>query len=697
MRIVFVFLLLFIFLISAANPASPIIIVNYPEETEFIQSSDFFLVVSLMDSSGKPLSATDISTNAGLLFDNLPVKEGLDAQEGVLFWKPVTIKNQSGSHSAMLIYKDNRGNTIAQKSWTISLLSNDKKEDGAKSKTGQSGRVFANASQYGLSHDHTFELSGGGAYRGYFNKWHYSADLYQSSLESKRAQPRNIYQVSFGYGKYFDLKAGDVSPQMNPLVLYGQRVRGVELSTHLYTGRGINFLNLNASYGEVRRAVDPYRNTGLDTNWVYGTFRRSLWSARMGLGYGEAFQFGLFVMKGRDDTTSIRQAKDSIPVGTNFVQLKGESPKDNAVIGADISSMMFKNRLELFGVYALSLYTRDISTGPITKDDLKSIGDVPVDPSSLSSFIIFNTSSTPISPYTAGILNSSAYQGGARLRLPFTQLEENAEFRYEMVGVNYYSMGAPLLGTARQGFAFSDRLGFLNNRILFSFNAGVHKNNDGTSGHATSQTEFSFQTSVYNGPDWPGFTLGYNSNVAENKDTVYGFNNGVGMFTLSGTYRFNAPAGFKSQAQAFLAHTGISNKWNMVSFDANSSTLVHDTSLSLSTLMYSITLSTEFPSTPLSISATMLNNSGNRNFVRLSTWSLNSRYELIAEKLNLTAGAALQTTKLPLDDKSRNQLRLMYGGTYSFLARHSIQYDGSLLSGIGKPDVINKLFYEFRF
>lgn len=678
--------------------AKPIFLINYPEENEFVRGEDFFLVVSIIDSLHHPIPASIMESRVEIRCDNTPIKEGLEYQDGVLIWRPINPDRMTGVHTLYLSLKDDANQVSGEKSWSLTVLDSKQDDTVKTSPLTHCGRLFADMTQFRLNGKPSMEYSGGGFYRGTFGKWHYATDLYLSSLESRHEQPRNIYQIALGYGKYFDFKAGDISPQMNAFVFSGQRLRGLELSTRLFTSKGINVLSLQAAYGQAKRAVDPRLTLNGDTNWIYGTYKRNLWSVRTAFGYGEHFQLGLFALKGRDDTASIHQAKDSVQAQTgSILQIKGDTPKDNAVIGADISSMMFRQKFELFGLYALSLYTRDISHGAITKEDIKkSIGDIPVDPASLSSFIIFNTSTTPISPYPAGILNSSAYQGGARLRLPFTSLEENAEFRYEMIGVNYYSMGAPLLGVARQGFSISDRVSILQNRVLFNVEMAHYQNSDGTGGEKTQESRYGFQTMIYNGPNWPGFSAGYQLTRAENKDTLYGFDNGVGMLTLSGNYKFTAPAGFKSRAQLFLASTGIQNDWYRVTLDSTSP-ISSDTSLKMSTLLYSLSLSTEFPQMPLRLTGSFMNNSGNRSFVRLSTWSLLAGYSLMQKKLQLTAGSALQFMKLPPYSESKKQLRFQYGASYSFLEKHSLEFNGAVLSGIAKPDVTHKFYYEFRF
>ncbi|RMG64477.1 MAG: hypothetical protein D6715_09700 [Calditrichaeota bacterium] len=277
-------------------------------------------------------------------------------------------------------------------------------------------------------------------------KWEFPLRLWLTSDESGAAQPRNRFRVG-AVGPFLEAYFGDNNPVFQELMLNGNRVRGLQAGLHL---AGIH---LEVVHGEVQRAVQgqvlPFRpgaglqpppNLQRDSTFVVGgAFRRRLSAARLSFGSRQTARLGLTALKARDDTSSARA---------------GQTPMDNVVVGGDLTLNIpgEKNHLVWESAAALSLTTRDISTGASSKAEIDSLFgvDFPFDPQDYASIIILNTTTFPVEIQKG---SSLAYYTRLNWRLAGHALE--GEYRY--VGPAYRSLGNPFLRTDRRGYVLSDR------------------------------------------------------------------------------------------------------------------------------------------------------------------------------------------------------------------------------------------------
>ncbi|MBL8028711.1 MAG: hypothetical protein JNL74_19965 [Fibrobacteres bacterium] len=699
-------LLIVLFSIHAFGTGA-LLTLNYPDEGSYIDPIDFMVAVSINDSLETPITAGDIEQGFKLTVNGVSVTNGLTFTDGVALFRPddPSVFVKSGPCRIAATYS--HASLSAEASWGLSILYPEdavKDMEAGKSKLKQNGRVFTTFTHNTLAGDARYDIAGGAAYRLSYGKWRTTADLYLTNEESDKSQPRNVYTLGIAYSKNFELRLGDVAPSFNRLAINGQRLRGLELNTALYSKRGNKFLSLDAAYGEAVRSVNPYLRNQSDTAYAPGTFSRSLFCARLASGAGEYFQLGLMLVKGRDDTGSIhRNINDKADSSVSF---STDRPKDNVIIGADISSSFLRERVTLFGSYLLSLYSRDITHGSLTKAELESAmgpEELSIDPESFGKYLMFNTSTTPI--YLGeGIMNSAALEGGMRVNLYGNTFSQYLEVKYVDIGPNYYSMAAPLLGSSKTGFSINERLTLMNSCISVNGNFENYTNGAGSALVKTDENSFGFSLSLMHSQSLPTLSLGYQGSGVKNSDERFGFDNSVGMFNASSRYTLNTKRGQTHNFQLYTALTGITNGWNSIIFEQDTagtgyhvSDSTRDTSLSVKTQIYSLAWSTDIPDNPLKFNGSLMINSGSREFVKLFSLNGGTTFALLPEKLTLSGNVSYSSLLRPFDSDSKNQFRFRYGAFYRPHTLHTVRFEGSALAGTGKPDFRNSLHYEFRF
>lgn len=250
--------------------------------------------------------------------------------------------------------------------------------------------------------------------------------LRRTTRESPYLQPYNRLSLKLQLGDYLTLDIGDFNPTVSPFTLSGKRVRGLGVDIDL------DWFQVQAIQGELNRAVQQNNrvdggirllteNTSRDTTNRFTftldrtgyTFKRDLYFYRLAA-VVKTYQFGLHVLKAKDDITSVDQylktaqfsvdstafagAEPIIPLGnytySEFTtQLEGtgskvvfpadkwggNSPEDNLIIGFDFGSQFDKERMEFKFTWNLSLYNRDIWEGAMSRAEMDTALDDSLD------------------------------------------------------------------------------------------------------------------------------------------------------------------------------------------------------------------------------------------------------------------------------------------------------------------------------
>jgi hypothetical protein len=299
---------------------------------------------------------------------------------------------------------------------------------------------------------------------------------------------------------------GDAYPRFNDLMLWGKRVRGVW--GRLHTG----VFNVDVVYGETNRKITPVFNSDVvipDSLAAggSGTFGQKLLGIRQSWGSGRNFQLGFNMLKVRD---SFSKAADSSAFFAGGYVL---SPQDNLVVGSDFLLAFDNRRIELTAAGAFSLFSSDISSGPLEKDSLESQFDVnlPFNPADLKDLFIINASTTPLDPRD---LTSLAYNVNLRLNY----FNNDFRFGFKSIGGEYVSLGNSFLRNNLRGFFVDDRLRVYQNQVYLNFGFENYKDNfdaDNQNPRTKLQT-FNAGVSIYPDPRYPNLTFSVRNHTRNN-------------------------------------------------------------------------------------------------------------------------------------------------------------------------------------
>lgn len=686
--------LLSLLVLAVWTGAEPVIVPIHPGSGEFITPDELMVVATIAGAEADLLSRAELEVRIdGIVQPGAELVSGSTVQ--------LMLDHGSfdfGSHTVEVVLKDTDTDR-ATASWSFTLL--DPAPQALARDTSRrirhNGRVFAEAGHYTLDGETDWEFRLGGAYRASYGTLRYGAELLLSNLNDATTQDRNVYRADIAYRRSLFLKVGDTRPTMNPAILSGQRIRGLYAGAHAFLRNGLNIANLDIAWGQARRAAEP------------DTYERSIFAARASVGSGRTFQFGLTFLKGRDDTASISPTVDSLllidsisTVGDTAFDttlVEGQTPEDNLVIGADVVLRLLDRRLQLYGSYAFSLYTRDIGdTTALTASHLDSaFGEgMGFDPELLGNLMVLNTSSLPLQS-GRGILNSSYIEAGLKLHLPFNVLTEDFTFEYALQGPNYHTMGNTLMGTGEQGFTITDRVYLLQNRLLVNASYGRYWNNlDELQPNGTVSNRFSAGFSLFYSPKAPSLTLSYNYNAAANDDTTYGFANGVNLFNLVSAYNYRLGK-LSGVVQAFAAFTGISNEWQQTAFDDTATVTSTDTSATFSTGIYGINIQASIDDAPLRVSGGLSTNAGSEELLRLVTGTFNGHVTFIPDMLVAHAGVHMGGSRMPEDTDYAFHLRFPFGADLTPWKNHHASWKGYMVVDGADFDIVNSLRYEWRF
>ena len=349
--------------------------------------------------------------------------------------------------------------------------------------------------------------------------WQLRARAFVTSEENRQQQPQDRFLLGV-QSSWLTLTAGDVYPVFPNLILNGKRVRGA--NAVLRSGN----VNFDIAVGETMRGIegallypipvdslaaeqirDPSASYApLDAQtwgkFRYGTYSRSVVAIRPSFGKRESGQFGLSILKGKDDTQSIRN---------------GFRPEENLVVGADAVQYYDGKSIELSAEAAISAYNADISSGNFTDKYIDSVYTDRADEVKrirglLDGIITVNENLRPLSLKRFSTL---AWDASAALNY-FNHL---FKISYTFRGSDFNSFGQTYLRNDIRGFNIGDRTRILNNQLLLSLQ--FERLTDNTSQTKIATTAFTSTTiagSYYPQGHLPGITLSLG---------FYGSDNGI--------------------------------------------------------------------------------------------------------------------------------------------------------------------------
>lgn len=335
-------------------------------------------------------------------------------------------------------------------------------------------------------------------------RWKRTLFSWKETDKTAWEQPRDRYTLDLST-PYLKLTFGDTRPYFSPLVLWGQRVRGIgAIPAEFKLKAGI--FGLNLVYGEINRLVEGKKEveidttTGqLDTSYVYGTYSRKLYGVRTTFGTERGARFGVSLLKVKDDLGSIQ-------IGTK--------PKDNIVLGSDFRLNFYRRRVEFTGEVAVSFLADDIAPGAFSKVELDTMLDdevdgkirgvnIPIDPKDLEDIFVLNASLKPLDPRELSMLS---YGLGFRAFLWDNLLKIN----YQSVGPSYNSLGNPSLVRDKQGIRVRDNLRLMEDKLLLSFSYDQFRDNLLNEENKSTTNSSTIAINISYFPEGlPSFNLGY--------------------------------------------------------------------------------------------------------------------------------------------------------------------------------------------
>lgn len=379
-------------------------------------------------------------------------------------------------------------------------------------------------------------------------------------------QPRNVFGVEFAIHDYATIRIGDSNPRLSHFTLNGKRIRGLNASLKF------GWVNLDIIKGQINRAIDGDLSKAysyeidtnddgdkfLSLNRTGYTFAQNTLSGRLSFGRGEKFQWGLNVLKAKDDISSVSPILNDASIvyspdaagtiagldsgvvytlaelGSNAVVLDGkdwtgEGPKDNLVVGTDLGLSLFNKRLRLDGEIAFSLTNSNIWGGPMTLAELDTLADDSVDnklidydlssfpdPADYSDLIIINPNLVPLIPIEMSALEegtSTADRIDAFFSMPSLAYRGRAvtnffgnylALEYSQVGPEFNSLANPYLVKNKREYSISDKIKLFQNRLMFT--VGYKYQDDDiltTVETVKSQNTLSFGVNAIPGPHLP--------------------------------------------------------------------------------------------------------------------------------------------------------------------------------------------------
>ncbi|MCU0645976.1 MAG: hypothetical protein MUC94_17170, partial [bacterium] len=501
---------------------------------------------------------------------------------------------------------------------------------------------------------------------------------------------------------------GDTTPQLNELMLWGTRVRGIEAYFKL------GFINLEFVQGEINREIEgvPYKivtdpvtgkkryfipntNTEITSTtgiYRYGTFKQNVFAIRPSFGGGKNFQFGFNLIKVRDDTSSIKY---------------GALPKDNLVIGPDLLLAIDNHRIELKASAAFSLLANDISNGAITKAEMDSaLGEIPFDPSDYEKYFILNTSLIPLDPSK---LNSLAYQASFK----FNYFNNNINVVYKSVGSEFYALANNFLRKDIKGFSIYDRVRLYRSQIFLNLGydnylESLSYEDDGEdSTEPIAYSALNIGVAIYPREQYlPKINVNWKNydrdNTLDMNDSPYA----VSYQNKDVSVQLGYDAQFLNLNHTF--NIGYITSDRIDGFDQAKNDLANDIR------MLSIRTVYQVPLTTVISYATNQNSAAGMTDFNYSMFSISADYSLLNRRLNLRGGfnttSAVGTImdslaingpeKLDYTDYTRAAVAL--GGSFEINRHHALLLDMSFINFNDKKtkhykDSIIRFRYEFRY
>ncbi|HCK98587.1 MAG TPA: hypothetical protein DHW42_00575 [Candidatus Marinimicrobia bacterium] len=708
------------------------IIILSPEEGESIAAEEVVLAFSLFNTPDVALETVRLD------LDNISILNRIEISEELIIARPK--KLNPGRHTAKLNLKNQHGVPFATVVVNFTVV---RSIEEARRIVKYTGRVSADAGSEQIRGVRQNINSLRSNVSGSYDWLRFNAKTFVTSQEAPDRQPRNRLTAGFKTAM-FDLTMGDVNPQFSEFGLRGKRVRGFEADLKL------KYFNTHVVYGQTERAtvgeisnIPDTLSDGLQYSRTGYVYDRNLLAVRPYLGSGQNFQFGLSVIKARDDTLSVKREYGGITqIGDKSIIFGGNKPKDNIVLGTDLLVAFDSKRFVWQTDFAFSYLNRDISNGPLTLEDLDTfmpedslkndtltlgdwniaLNDVPFDPGDFARYFIINKNVSPwapIIPDTNGVIGLKEF-----LNMPSTAFKTSLKLNYfnnyfvigyQRVGPEFSSLGNPYLRNDVQGFNVSDKIRLFNNKVFITLAYDQKKDNLIRDKNTTTTTS-SFNAGIALNPGDGLPTINFNTMQyglkndldIEDIDTTFNYDPVVADSLVSIFYKDQRKSNMTIRQDFRISHNvavgPTQNTINITYANSERSDRITDripeyrfNATSTSMLSFGLNTTFQFPlKTNVKFTTNTTKSSMASDPYELMTVLLKGRYELFDSKLVTELGWVLTTGSGMIDFTKNN---VFTGATYRLLKMHQFRWrlSYSLLNDRLSGDLFNDLSFQINY
>lgn len=336
----------------------------------------------------------------------------------------------------------------------------------------------------------------------------YSLNGLLTNQESSRLQSRNRFGGELHYSDWFSFKGGHIYPSLNPLMMSGRRVYGINAELRLFNEN----VNLDFIYGNLARNISNQftdiqmnineNEDGLPADTTFslgferggrGAYQRRVIGGRAAFGSGERFQIGINALQVEDDINSLEliESVDDIPEdmmqslapdqrsflheNEDAFRFEGNQPRPmgNFILASDLEGNFDDNRIRFRLDAGYSLVSNDISAGHLTRERADELGidlssQIESDLGRLSSFIVINENMAILplrfeDSQAEGFIPMGAFGFHSNLNLNY--FGNNLQVQYRWVGPGYKSLANSGIRRDVEGIRITDRFRMINNSV----------------------------------------------------------------------------------------------------------------------------------------------------------------------------------------------------------------------------------------
>lgn len=506
-----------------------------PENGNAIAPNDVVIAIALFYDANQ-LEPGDFR----LFIDNRDVTELADTSDYFISYVPKNLKN--GRHDIKLEYHT-ENKVFLVTSWEFDVVDPSRarsNEFGDQGRNRPVGRIELGARSQKIAGSTNDAYTARTNLSGSYGLFRYSLNGFLTSQESDRLQPQNRYGANFRLGRWLQLDAGHIYPNLSKFTISGRRIFGINSRASIIND---NF-NVQFVYGEVNRSItNLYTNVdrsevidgngnAVDTTYTLnyqslgkGTFTRKITAGRIALGNERKFQLGIHAMKVEDDTTSIFNIRDyttlleapaslysnltfedrqKLAENPDLLQIQNGSvrPQGNFVAGTTLKMGLLQNKVRFESETVASALNNDIYGGPLTVQGADDLGfDIEQKDADLldrlSRFIIINENMN-ILPIK--VKNIDTDSSDAETFFPTSIIGSNSEFsinypsnnfklQYRWVGPNFSSLANSTVRRDISGFTVTDRFRLFKNRLYLTLGYETLKDNVTNNKDATTESD----------------------------------------------------------------------------------------------------------------------------------------------------------------------------------------------------------------